>query len=103
MKEVINLLGKKELVPINTPVRTNGNIHYLHTAEEQAEMETRDVQAAIEKADYIANHKYKDDRTLAYGSVTDQLDMLYWDKVNGTNTWTTHITTIKALYPKGTL
>ena len=30
-----------------------------------------------------------------YPSIKDQLDMMYWDKVNGTNTWVDTITKIK--------
>lgn len=44
---------------------------------------------------------YKQKREREYGSITDQLDMLYWDKVNNTNTWVSHITLVKAKYPKG--
>lgn len=39
-------------------------------------------------------------RVKAYPSVTDQLDMIYWDQVNGTNQWQQAITTVKATYPK---
>ena len=65
-----------------------------------AEMAARDAAHAIEQANYIATLKYKEDRSKAYGSVQDQLDMMYWDGVNGTTTWKTHIATVKATYPK---
>ena len=35
-----------------------------------------------------------------YASVGDQLDMQYWDMVNGTTTWKDHIAAVKAKYPK---
>ena len=35
-----------------------------------------------------------------YASVGDQLDMQYWDLVNGTTTWKDHIAAVKAKYPK---
>ncbi len=35
-----------------------------------------------------------------YASVQDQLDMQYWDNVNGTTTWKDHIAAVKAKYPK---
>ena len=41
-----------------------------------------------------------DIRREAYPSVEEQLDMIYWDKVNGTNLWQTKIAEIKAKYPK---
>ena len=36
----------------------------------------------------------------AYGSISDQLDMQYWDNVNGTTTWKDHIAQVKADNPK---
>ena len=43
---------------------------------------------------------YSELRQAEYPSLQDQLDMIYWDKVNGTNTWQETITSIKAKYPK---
>ena len=39
-------------------------------------------------------------RQEAYGSVTEQLDMQYWDNVNGTTTWKDHIAKVKSDNPK---
>ena len=39
-------------------------------------------------------------RQKAYGSIADQLDMQYWDSVNGTSTWADHIAQVKADNPK---
>jgi len=39
-------------------------------------------------------------RQEAYGSVQDQLDMQYWDGVNGTTLWADHIAQVKADNPK---
>jgi len=35
-----------------------------------------------------------------YPSLADQLDMQYWDKINGTNKWQDAINAVKAKYPK---
>tara|TARA_R100000995_G_C3382537_1_gene76658 strand:- start:14 stop:337 length:324 start_codon:yes stop_codon:yes gene_type:complete len=35
-----------------------------------------------------------------YFSIQEQLDMQYWDAVNGTTTWKDHVTAVKAKYPK---
>ena len=35
-----------------------------------------------------------------YLPVEQQLDMQYWDSVNGTTTWKDHIAAVKAKYPK---
>jgi len=32
----------------------------------------------------------------------EQLDMQYWDKVNGTNLWKEHIDSVKVAHPKPT-
>src|SRR5210317_1104560 len=39
-------------------------------------------------------------RQEAYGSIADQLDMQYWDAVNGTTVWKDHIATVKLDNPK---
>ena len=44
---------------------------------------------------------YDQKRKAEYPSVEEQLDMIYWDKVNGTNLWQEKIASIKAKYPKG--
>ena len=49
------------------------------------------------QADYDAK-QYQRDRV--YPSIQDQLDMQYWDKVNGTTQWKDLITQIKTDNPK---
>ena len=55
----------------------------------------------------LANSKFSEQqfgyiqaRSEAYGSVQDQLDMQYWDSVNGTTLWADHIAQVKADNPK---
>ena len=43
---------------------------------------------------------YKTARQEAYGSIAEQLDMMYWDKVNDTTTWQDHIAQVKSDNPK---
>jgi len=50
----------------------------------------------------INNNAYKANRVKAYASIEEQLDMQYWDKVNGTNLWQEHIDAVKAAHPKPT-
>ena len=102
-----------ELVPDDPNERTSGrNIKgiiipgmkkgvyiYLTSAEEAEDVSSKAIYDA-EKADYIANHKYKDDRLKAYGAIGDQLDMLYWDQVNATTTFRDHVAAVKATYSK---
>ena len=59
---------------------------------------TIDENAVIVEMDKVA---YIDRRASEYKSITEQLDMLYWDKVNNTNLWQEHINAVKTKYPKG--
>ena len=44
--------------------------------------------------------KYQRDRAAAYPDITDQLDMQYWDKKNGTTTWVDAVAKVKSDNPK---
>ena len=44
--------------------------------------------------------RYLRNRQREYPSVVKQLDMMYWDAVNGTTTWVDEITRIKERHPK---
>ena len=44
--------------------------------------------------------EYARNRATEYASIQDQLDMQYWDSVNGTTTWADHVEAIKTKYPK---
>jgi hypothetical protein len=43
---------------------------------------------------------YQELRRKEYPSIANQLDMRYWDSVNGTHKWEELITSIKEKYPK---
>ena len=43
---------------------------------------------------------YAQKRALEYPPITEQLDMIYWDKINNTNLWIDKINEIKSKYPK---
>ena len=43
---------------------------------------------------------YIEKRLQEYPAISEQLDMIYWDKVNNTNLWQQKIAEIKAKYPK---
>ena len=66
------------------------------------------IEISVEKA-YNGNYylfgncptpNYVQQRQKEYPLVVDQLDMIYWDKVNNTNFWQQKIAEIKAKYPK---
>ena len=46
------------------------------------------------------DNAYARKRALAYPPIEEQLDMQYWDNVNGTTTWKDHIAEVKSKYPK---
>ena len=50
-------------------------------------------------AEYNSN-QYQRDRAKDYPSIQEQLDMQYWDKINGTNKWQQAINAVKQKYPK---
>tara|TARA_R100000315_G_scaffold42874_1_gene18870 strand:+ start:538 stop:834 length:297 start_codon:yes stop_codon:yes gene_type:complete len=63
--------------------------------DETAVMPTEEeVNAKIAELTVIEN------RQNAYASISDQLDMQYWDSVNGTTTWKDHIAKVKSDNPK---
>jgi hypothetical protein len=43
---------------------------------------------------------YQRDRAKSYPSIQEQLDLQYWDKINGTDTWEQAINAVKLEYPK---
>lgn len=43
---------------------------------------------------------YAEKRAEEYPSLSDQLDMIYWDKVNDTNVWQETVAAVKEKYPK---
>ena len=50
-------------------------------------------------AEYNSN-QYQRDRAKDYPSIQEQLDLQYWDKINGTNKWQQAINAVKQKYPK---
>ena len=67
----------------------------LELINDKATMPTEEeVNAKIAELQVIEN------RQEAYGSIADQLDMQYWDNVNGTTTWKDHIAQVKSDNPK---
>ena len=49
---------------------------------------------------WVDPDQYAIDRQKAYPSIQDQLDMQYWDSVNGTTTWKDAIEAVKTENPK---
>ena len=51
------------------------------------------------QTDYDAK-QYQRDRATAYPTIQEQLDMQYWDNVNGTTTWKDAVAKVKSDNPK---
>lgn len=64
-----------------------------------SEEEFNKVKEQVE-LEYQNNWVYKEKRSKEYPKIEDQLDMLYWDKINGTDNWLNSINEIKQKYPK---
>ena len=63
-------------------------------SDSEIETEVNRLQAEYDSKEYQRKRKP------LYPSIIDQLDMQYWDQVNGTTTWKTAIDKIKADNPK---
>jgi hypothetical protein len=48
----------------------------------------------------VAANAYKELRAAAYPSIQEQLDMQYWDGVNGTTIWADTVASVKSENPK---
>ena len=81
---------------------SNGNGPYIkewNAPEPQpSEAELSSVEANADAIDALI--QTLEARRVAYKNVGDQLDMMYWDQVNGTNIWFDHIAKVKADNPK---
>ena len=97
--EIINAIKK---INPNAEVTVGGNsldeITWLNgtTPIPKADIQAKMVEV---QAEYDAN-QYQRDRATAYPTIQDQLDMQYWDKVNGTTNWEDAIAKVKADNPK---
>ena len=88
----------------NAVVSVSGNeldtctIEWLEgtTPISKADIEAKMVEV---QAEYDAK-QYQRDRATAYPTIQDQLDMQYWDNINGTTTWEDAIDKVKADNPK---
>ena len=77
---------------------------YKQVNNERLEFNDDDYAQAITD---LANSKFNEQqfgyieaRQEAYGSWQQQMDMQYWDSVNGTTTWADHIAQVKSDNPK---
>ena len=90
-------------ININAEVNIKGDnldtceIEWMNGTAEISKADIKTKMAELETT--YDNNKYQRDRV--YPSIADQLDMQYWDKVNGTTTWQTAIAKVKSDNHKG--
>jgi hypothetical protein len=65
-------------------------------SEEELQAEIIRLQAEYDSLEYQRLRKPE------YPTMQEQLDMQYWDAINGTTTWQDAINAVKAKYPKPT-
>lgn len=94
----------------NAIKKINSNAEFIIRGEIIDGIEWSDTTTPIPKADIEAKmvevqaeydtNQYQRDRATAYPSIQEQLDMQYWDNVNGTTNWEDAISKVKADNPK---
>jgi len=90
---------RREVITTKRPDGSGSYIKVWNAPEPQpTEAELAAAEPAADAAEALKN--MVNARRIAYGSVGDQLDMMYWDQVNGTNIWFDHIAKVKADNPK---
>tara|TARA_R100001463_G_scaffold102723_1_gene157117 strand:+ start:498 stop:797 length:300 start_codon:yes stop_codon:yes gene_type:complete len=94
----------EELTVVATQEIEDAKPMYKQVNNERLEFTDADYDQAITD---LANSKYNDQqfgyiqaRQEAYGSIADQLDMIYWDGKNSTTTFQDHVDAVKAAHPK---
>jgi hypothetical protein len=78
------------------------NVKYINSEipyDENNNVVSVDENAITIEIDKVA---YINKRISAYKPLAEQLDMQYWDRVNGTDTWKQHIDAVKTAHPKPT-
>jgi len=92
----------KAIEPNALFVVSNGDIDNIDwNSDDITQPSKADIEAKIaEQKTAYDNNQYQRDRAVAYASIQDQLDMQYWDEVNGTTTWKDHIAKVKSDNPK---
>ena len=66
--------------------------------EDTTPISNEDINAKVEEIKVRDAHQAP--RQRAYPSIQEQLDMQYWDSVNGTTTWKDAIAKVKSDFPK---
>jgi len=99
---MIDIIKAIQKINPNAEVSVDGeDINTIEWHNGTTPIPVADIEAKMVEvqAEYDAN-QYQRDRATAYPTIQDQLDMQYWDNVNGTTTWEDAIAKVKADNPK---
>ena len=98
MKLPLREVALSELVGGGITVNLDGSVTYhdgqTPPTEEAIKAKMKELQDAYDAK------QYQRDRATAYPNINDQLDMQYWDEVNGTSKWQESIAKVKSDHPK---
>ena len=97
-----NIIKAIQKINPNAEVSVSGNdINTIEWLNGTTPIPVADIEAKMTEvqAEYDDN-QYQRDRATAYPSIQEQLDMQYWDKVNGTTNWEDAIAKVKSDIPK---
>jgi hypothetical protein len=75
------------------------SLEWLDTEQTQPTEAEITAEVARLQAEYD-NNEYQRQRATAYPSIQEQLDMQYWDGVNGTTIWADTVASVKSENPK---
>ena len=75
------------------------NLEWMDTEQTQPTEAEITAEVARLQAAYD-NNEYQRQRSTAYPTIQEQLDMQYWDGVNGTTIWADTIASVKSENPK---
>ena len=92
-KAILEINPNASFIVINNDIN---NIEWTHETEA---ISVENIQAKISEIETRDAHI--EPRKKSYPSLQEQLDMMYWDKVNSTTTWQTAIAKVKSDNPKG--
>ena len=85
----------------NAIIALNANVARVENNDRAYDKDGNEViynKAAAEA--YAAARAYKQQRAVEYPPLAEQLDMLYHDRINSTDTWMEAIQAVKNKYPK---
>ena len=103
MNETPDFLIKalQALVPKAQFISYGGKLELLDWKDERPKPSNKQINDKVAelKAEYEAN-QYQRDRETSYPSIQEQLDMQYWDAVNGTKKWQEAVAKVKTDNPK---